>query len=81
MSGIVSSPKAPKPDPSIAAAQLLQEKNLAKQEARLDERERSEQSMIQSRRRARRQGGLRLLLSPDREDPMTGLQDTLGNST
>ena len=61
MGGLFSKPKTPAPDPAIAEAQKKQEERLAKQEA-------EQKRQIASRARARRTGGLRLLMSPDRQD-------------
>jgi hypothetical protein len=81
--GIFSSPKPPKPDPAIAAAQAAQEARLAKQEKRAEQREASEERKIAASRNARRTGGIRMLLA-QREDAQAGieggLQTTLGNS-
>ena len=59
MGGIFSKPKAPKPDDSILKAQ-------EKQEARLQQEESEQKTQIAARSRARRTGGLRLLMSPER---------------
>jgi len=69
MTGIMR-PPAPTPDPEIAVAQ-------DRQEARLAEEERSKMAQISARRRARMTGGRRMLLSPMRDDPEKGIQDTL----
>lgn len=70
MGGIFSKPKAPRPDPSIAAAQKKQEERLAQQET-------EQKRQIAARSRARRTGGLRLLMSPARMDQ----EQTGGSST
>ena len=71
MGGIFSKPKAPTPDPSIAEAQK-------KQQERLDRQETEQKQKIASRSRARRSGGLRLLMSPQRTDDQTGASTKLG---
>ena len=68
MGGIFSKPKAPRPDPSIAAAQKKQEERLAQQES-------EQKAQIAARSRVRRTGGLRLLMSPARMD-QAGTQST-----
>ena len=85
MGGVVSSitsifkgVKPVKPDPSIGIAQAAQEKRLAKQEKRQSERQAEEARRIGASRKARQTGGLRMLLSSDREDAMLGLDDKLG---
>jgi hypothetical protein len=77
MGGIFSKPKAPRPDPSIAAAQARQSERLDKQAADLESREKRSMMSLQARRRARRHGGLNLLLSDEREDAELGLKTTL----
>ena len=84
MGGIFSSPRPPAPDPSIAASQAAQEARIEKQEKRTEQRETAENRRLSSQRRARRTGGLNLLLA-DRPNAQTGIQDdelqtTLGNS-
>lgn len=64
-------PSAPAPDPKIAEAQ-------ERQEERLDAQEEQKMRQLESRRRARRIGGQRMLLSSERETPQTGVQKTLG---
>lgn len=73
MGGLIKTPSmpAPAPDPEIAEVQ-------ARQEARVDEEERSKMAQIAARRRARQIGGRRLLLSSTREDAEKGIQETLG---
>jgi hypothetical protein len=78
MGGIVSKPKAPAPDPAIAEGQRKQEENLRKQEARTAQREASEARATSAAQRARRTGGVRMLLSADRDAASLGLSDTLG---
>jgi len=70
MGGIFSKPKAPRPDNSILKAQ-------EKQEARLAQEEKEQKSQISARLRARRTGGLRLLMSPARMNQ----EQTGGSST
>lgn len=71
MGGLFSSPKTPAPDPELAAAQ-------ARQEARLNEEERSKKEAIAARQRARQIGGQRMLLSSDRPDAQMGIETKLG---
>jgi len=78
MGGILSKPKTPAPDPSIAESQQKQEEVLAKQEARATQRQGEEARKTNASRRARRSGGLRLLMSQDRDNAQLGLTDTLG---
>ena len=59
MSGLFKRPKAPKPDPKMIEAQ-------ERAEARAEAAERELQEQISARKRARRTGGLRMLLSPTR---------------
>ena len=77
MTGIFSSPMPPKPDPRIAESQKRQEAILEKQEARTLEREKAESRKLSARKRARRTGGMRLLLAGDRDNAMTGIDDEL----
>lgn len=56
MGGIFSKPKAPKPDPSLQRSLDMQEQRLKTQEA-------EQRQQISARKRARRSGGLRLLMS------------------
>jgi hypothetical protein len=69
MGGIISTPKSPPPPDDT---------QLKKQEARQQANEISSQREIQARRRARKVGGYKLLLSSDRENPELGVQNTLG---
>lgn len=71
MSGLMKTPSMPEPDPEIAETQ-------ARQEARVDEQERTKMAQIAARRRARQIGGRRLLLSSTRENAEKGIQETLG---
>ena len=71
MSGLFSTPSAPKPDPELKAAQ-------ARQEAMLEQQEKEKRMQIVARQRARRVGGQRMLLSKTREDAEQGVQTTLG---
>tara|TARA_R100001163_G_scaffold30902_1_gene24253 strand:+ start:706 stop:942 length:237 start_codon:yes stop_codon:yes gene_type:complete len=77
MSGIFS-PKTPKPDPEIKESQLRQEELLKKREAKEAAAEVENRRSISARARARRTGGMRLLLSTQRDNPATGLRTTLG---
>tara|TARA_R100000808_G_scaffold10709_1_gene28297 strand:- start:3165 stop:3404 length:240 start_codon:yes stop_codon:yes gene_type:complete len=78
MGGILSRPKPPPPPPIIQQSQDAQEKILAKQEQREADREKDEMKRVQAKKRARRYGGMRLLLSQERDDPQLGLSDKLG---
>ena len=69
--GKSETPRPPEPDPELKAAQ-------DRQEARLAEEERQKRAEIAARRRARQIGGQRMLLSPERENPQTGIDTTLG---
>ena len=71
MGGIFSGPKPAPPDPSIAEAQRKQEERAAKREA-------SQARALSATDRARRVGGLRMLLSEERENAQLGLSDKLG---
>lgn len=73
MSGIFSTPKPPPPDPELEAAQK-------RQEARIEADERQQKAQIAARRRARQVGGMRMLLSEERENARTGLSNVLGPS-
>lgn len=66
---------APMPDTSKQEA--VQEK----QEARTKRQEAEEQRRLQSQISARRTGGYRSLLSPERENAMTGLTSKLGGGS
>jgi hypothetical protein len=67
MSNLFKSPKMPPPDPSIKEAQ-------ERQEARIEAEEKETRKQMAARRRARRRGGMRLLLSEERDAPMSGLK-------
>lgn len=75
MGGLLSpktrAPAPPPPDPEIAAAQQ-------RQEERLDADEQQKMRAISARKRARRTGGKRMLLSTARQNAETGIQSTLG---
>ena len=58
--------------------QKKQEEILAKQEQRAEAQEASQSRRLSASARARRTGGIRMLLSPDRDDAQLGLSDTLG---
>lgn len=73
MSGIFSTPKPPPPDPELEAAQK-------RQEARIEADERQQKAQLAARRRARQVGGMRMLLSEERENARTGLSNVLGPS-
>jgi len=67
-----SAPSAPAPSPQVTAAQ-------ERAEARAEAQTREDVSRMAARRRARRTGGLRLLMSPARQEgPQTGMRRTLG---
>ena len=67
MGALFKTPKPPKPDPKLKAAQ-------ERQEERLEAQERDKMAAITARQRARRLAGQRLLLSEDREVPQLGIQ-------
>lgn len=69
MGGIFSKPKAPTPDPSIEKAQK-------RQEERLEQQETEQKQQIAARARARRSGGLRLLMSPGVPQQQTNSSST-----
>lgn len=71
MGMLFKTPKPPAPDPELKAAQ-------DRQEERLEEQEAQKMRAISARRRARRTGGMRLLLSTERDVPQTGVKKTLG---
>lgn len=71
MGGLFSTPSAPAPDPELKAAQKRQEERLEAQEAQ-------KMRQISARQRARRTGGMRMLLSTDRPVAETGVKKTLG---
>lgn len=72
MSGLFKRPKAPKPDPKLIAAQ-------ERAEQRAEAAEKSLQEQIAARKRSRRTGGLRMLLSPSRvQSQIEQRQSTLG---
>tara|TARA_Y100000592_G_C5464050_1_gene315652 strand:- start:998 stop:1261 length:264 start_codon:yes stop_codon:yes gene_type:complete len=78
MGGLLGgAPKMPGPDPSIAAAQAKQEARLEKQEKRAEAQENSKQRQVAAANRARRTGGLRLLLNEDRNNAQAGIDDSL----
>lgn len=61
MGGIFSTPKSPAPDPAIAEAQK-------RQEARATSQEQQERARLAGSQRARRTGGIRMLMSPMRQE-------------
>jgi CRISPR/Cas system-associated endonuclease Cas1 len=71
VSGLFSTPSAPKPDPELVAAQKRQEEALAAED-------RKKRLQIAARMNARKIGGQRMLLSKTREDAEQGIQETLG---
>ena len=71
----------PGPDPAVAAAQRRQEARIEKQAQRAAAQENQSQRKLASSGRARRTGGLRLLLNTDRDNAQAGidsLKNTLG---
>jgi hypothetical protein len=77
MGGLFGGSKPRGPSAAEIAAQQRQEARLTKQEKRADSQEASKQRQIAASQRARRTGGLRMLLA-DREDAQLGLKNTLG---
>ena len=75
MGGFFSKPKAPAPPPRVREDQ-------ADETARLRAEKAEKNRQIQARLRARRGGGMRLLLSQERENSSLGLggHTTLGSS-
>lgn len=73
MGALFKTPKAP----DTSKQEAIQEK----QEERLKQKEADEQRKIAARLKARRTGGYRSLLSPDRQDAMRGLGTTLTGGT
>lgn len=66
------SPRAPSVPADVKEAQ-------ERAEVRAEAQERDEAARMASRRRARRTGGLRLLMSPERQEgPQAGTRTTLG---
>lgn len=64
---------APEPDPAIAANQKKQEERLAAQEQ-------TQQKRLQATKRSRQTGGMRLLFSQERQNPMLGItSESLGS--
>jgi len=63
---IPAPPPAPTPDPAIA-------ENQKKQEERLAAQEQAQQKRLQATKRARQTGGMRLLFSQERQNPMLGI--------
>lgn len=67
-------PAMPTPEqvaPEVTAAQK-------RQEERLEAQEQQQARALAARRRVRRTGGMRMLLSKEREAPQMGVQSTLG---
>jgi hypothetical protein len=75
MGGLFGGSSPPAPDTSKQEA--LQEK----QEARTKRQTAEEQRRLAAQQRARRSGGMRSLLSPEREDARRGLSTTLSGRT
>ena len=85
MGSLFSSPKPPTPDPRILESQKKQEALLEKQERRAEQAQKAEigkttaaQRSRYASRRTSGGSGMRLLLSPDREDAQLGLKSKLG---
>lgn len=75
MGGLFGGGSPPAPDTSKQEA--IQEK----QEARTKRQEAEEQRRLAAQTSARRSGGYRSLLSPEREDAMRGLSSKLGGGS
>lgn len=75
MSGFFSKPKIPAPSRRV-------DENQEAERRRIAEEKRKKQMALQARLKARRKGGLRMLLSEEREDAGLGLgdSDSLGPS-
>jgi len=65
------------PAPDTSKQEALQEK----QDARIARQEAEEQRRLAAQTSARRSGGYRSLLSPERENAMTGLTSKLGGGS
>jgi|ETNvirenome_6_85_1030632.scaffolds.fasta_scaffold363059_1 hypothetical protein len=76
LKSLISPPKPP--ISRVSDLQAQQEKRIAAGEKREQERESATLQRIQASRRARRAGGLNLLLSSERENAQAGLNTTLG---
>jgi hypothetical protein len=72
MGALFGSPSVPAPPPPPAPDPAIAE-NQRKQEERLAAQERAQQQRLQATKRARQSGGMRLLFSPDRQNPMLGI--------
>jgi hypothetical protein len=75
MSNLFKTPKMPTPQqvaPEVVEAQK-------RQEERLQAQEEAQMRQIAARKRARRSGGMRMLLSKERENAQTGVKSTLGS--
>lgn len=74
MGSLFGGAKMPAPDPAIKEAQ-------DRQEAQLEADEIQKRKQIAARQRATSRGGMRMLLSREREDAQTGIgnQETLGS--
>ncbi len=71
MGGLFSKPKIPSPPKSIISNQNAESERIAN-----EKKEKNRQ--IQGKLRARRTGGMRMLLAQDRENSQLGINDTLG---
>ena len=76
MSALFKAPKAPDTSAQVAEQKAIQ----AKQEERVKRQTAEEQRKLAAQMAARRSGGYRSLLSPDRQDAMKGLGSTLSGS-
>lgn len=74
MGGIFSSPKPPAPDPSIKEAQ-------DRAEARATAQEQQERARMAGSQRARRTGGIRMLMSPYRQEGPQAKKTKLGGGS
>jgi len=74
MGGIFSKPKPPAPDPKIIEAQ-------DRAEARATAQERTEMTRAAATQRARRSGGVRMLMSPYRQEGPQAKKTKLGGGS
>ena len=79
MGGLFGGPSIPAPPPPPAPDPAI-EANQKKQEERLAAQEQSQQKRLQATKRARQTGGMRLLFSQERQNPMLGIiSESLGS--
>ena len=79
MGGLFSSPSIPAPPPAPTPDPAVAE-NQKKQEERLAAQEQAQQKRLQATKRARQTGGMRLLFSQERQNPMLGItSESLGS--